>query len=61
MSAPSLVTPAPAVEPVLAPPSVIDRLIAVVGERNVIRERVDLLTYEWRSPCRDACWSASPG
>jgi len=46
MSAPSLVTPAPAVEPIPAPPSVIDRLIAVVGERNVIREPVDLLTYE---------------
>jgi glycolate oxidase len=46
MSAPSLVTPAPAVEPVPAPPSVIDRLIAVVGERNVIWEPVDLLTYE---------------
>src|SRR5262249_62141890 len=46
MSAPSLVTPAPAVEPVLAPPSWIGRLMAVVGERNVIRERVDLLTYE---------------
>src|SRR5215467_13284425 len=46
MSAPSLVTPAPAVEPIPAPPSVIDRLIAVVGERNVIREPVDLRTYE---------------
>ena len=46
MSAPSLVTPAPAVEPIPAPPSVIDRLIAVVGDRNVIREPVDLRTYE---------------
>ena len=46
MSAPSVVTPAPAVEPIPAPASVIDRLIAVVGERNVIREPVDLLTYE---------------
>ncbi|HEY3586677.1 MAG TPA: hypothetical protein VGK85_05985, partial [Myxococcaceae bacterium] len=46
MSAPSLVTPAPAVEPIPAPPSVIDRLIAVVGDRNVIREAVDLRTYE---------------
>ena len=31
MSAPSLVTPAPAVEPVPAPPSVIEQLVAVVG------------------------------
>ena len=46
MSAPSLVTPAPAVEAIPAPPSVIDRLIAVVGERNVIRDRDDLRTYE---------------
>ncbi len=46
MSAPSVVTPAPAVEPIPAPASVIDRLIAVVGERNVIREPVDLRTYE---------------
>jgi glycolate oxidase len=46
MSAPSLVTPAPAVEPIPAPPSLIERLIAVVGERNVIREPVDLRTYE---------------
>src|SRR5215831_427126 len=46
MSSPSLVTPAPAVEPIPAPRSVIDRLIAVVGERNVIREPVDLRTYE---------------
>src|SRR5499425_3915133 len=46
MSAPSLVTPAPAAEPIPAPPSVIERLIAVVGERNVIREPVDLRTYE---------------
>jgi glycolate oxidase len=46
MSAPSVVTPAPAVEPVPAPRSVVDRLIAVVGERNVIREPVDLRTYE---------------
>src|SRR5215831_5865194 len=46
MSSPSLVTPAPAVEPIPAPPSVIDRLIAVVGERNVIHEPVDLRTYE---------------
>jgi len=46
MSSPSLVTPAPAVEPIPAPPSVVDRLIAVVGERNVIRDPVDLRTYE---------------
>jgi glycolate oxidase len=46
MSSPSLVTPAPAVEPIPAPPNVVDRLIAVVGERNVIRDPVDLRTYE---------------
>src|SRR5262249_30376183 len=46
MSSPSLVTPAPAVEPIPAPPSVVERLIAVVGERNVIRDPVDLRTYE---------------
>src|SRR5215831_5624303 len=46
MSAPSQVTPAPAPHPVPAPPTVIDRLIKVVGERNVIHEPVDLRTYE---------------
>ncbi|HTS83009.1 MAG TPA: FAD-linked oxidase C-terminal domain-containing protein [Myxococcaceae bacterium] len=46
MSAPSLVTPAPAPLPVPAPPGVIERLIAVVGEKNVIREPVQLRTYE---------------
>ncbi|HEY1417473.1 MAG TPA: FAD-binding protein, partial [Myxococcaceae bacterium] len=46
MSAPSLVTPAPAPPPVLPPPGVVERLIAIVGDRNVIREPVDLRTYE---------------
>src|SRR5215475_962274 len=46
MSAPSLVTPAPAPPPIPAPPSVVERLIAIVGDKNVIREPVDLRTYE---------------
>src|SRR5262250_2973811 len=46
MSAPSLVTPAPAPPPVPAPPSVVERLIAIVGDKHVIREPVDLRTYE---------------
>src|SRR5215472_15586383 len=46
MSAPSQVTPAPAPQPIPAPPTVVERLIAVVGERNVIHEPVDLRTYE---------------
>ena len=47
MSAPSLVSPAqPPAPPIPAPPGVLDRLIAVVGEKNVIREAVQLHTYE---------------
>src|SRR5690242_3379026 len=46
MSAPSLVTPAPAPLPVPAPPGVVERLIAIVGDKHVIREPVDLRTYE---------------
>jgi len=46
MSAPSLVTPAPAPPPVPAPPGVVERLIAIVGDKHVIREAVDLRTYE---------------
>jgi glycolate oxidase len=47
MSAPSLVSPAQApAPPIPPPPKVVDRLVAVVGERNVIREPVQLRTYE---------------
>ncbi|MGZ6077475.1 MAG: hypothetical protein ACXWK6_06685, partial [Myxococcaceae bacterium] len=47
MSAPSQVShTAPAPVPIPAPPGVIQRLIAVVGEHNVIREAVQLRTYE---------------
>ena len=47
MSSPSLVSPAgsPA-PPIPPPPTVVERLIAVVGEKNVIRDPVDLRTYE---------------
>jgi len=47
MSAPSQVShTARAPEHIPAPASVVDRLIAVVGEKNVIREAVQLRTYE---------------
>ncbi|HSP17991.1 MAG TPA: FAD-binding protein, partial [Myxococcaceae bacterium] len=47
MSAPSQVShPVRAPEPIPAPAGVIARLIAVVGEKNVIREAVQLRTYE---------------
>src|SRR4029453_11214262 len=47
MSAPSLVTPAaPTAAPIPSPPGVLERLIAVGGDKNVIRDPVDLRTYE---------------
>src|SRR5262245_55179030 len=46
MSSPSRVSPAPDPVPVPAPPTVIERLAAVVGPAQVIHEPVDLRTYE---------------
>ena len=46
MSSPSRVSPAPDPVPVPAPPTVIERLGAVVGPAQVIHEPVDLRTYE---------------
>jgi glycolate oxidase len=46
MSSPSRVSPAPDPVPVPAPPSVLQRLAAVIGPAHVIHEPVDLRTYE---------------